>query len=84
MKQIPLGGTTMKNVTTPAPSRNVSEELGDTLYTIPQIAKRYGVDRSTLWRWMRDQGFPKPVKLSPGCARLRGSDVLGWEAARPR
>lgn len=48
-----------------------------------QVAERYGVDRSTVWRWVRSEPtFPKAFKLSNGCARWRLADLEAWEAAR--
>ena len=48
-----------------------------------QIAARYGVHRSTPWRWVKsDPGFPKPVVLSPGCTRWRLCELEAWEAAK--
>lgn len=44
-----------------------------------QVSGRYSVSRATLWRWL-GRGFPKPVKLSPGCTRWRLSDIEHWEA----
>jgi prophage regulatory protein len=48
-----------------------------------QLAERFSVARTTVWRWMRtDVTFPRPVSLSPGCTRWRLADVEAWEAAR--
>tara|TARA_B100000949_G_C14208937_1_gene419404 strand:+ start:807 stop:995 length:189 start_codon:yes stop_codon:yes gene_type:complete len=47
------------------------------------LANRYGVSRNTIWRWARDyEGFPKPVKLSPGSTRWKLSEIEQWETAR--
>lgn len=35
-----------------------------------QLAKRYNVSRSTIWRWVKAGILPMPVKLSPGCTRF--------------
>ncbi len=32
-----------------------------TVITIPQMLDRYQIGRQTLWRWRKDQGFPKPI-----------------------
>jgi predicted DNA-binding transcriptional regulator AlpA len=45
-----------------------------------QLAERFGVDRVTIWKWVKRGGFPKPVKLSPGCTRWRMADIEAWEA----
>ncbi|MBZ0330425.1 AlpA family transcriptional regulator [Halomonas sp. ANAO-440] len=49
------------------------------------VAERYGVHPSTIWRWSRGSQksregvFPKPIKVGPGCARWRLSDLLEYE-----
>lgn len=48
-------------------------------YSDQQLATRYGVVRSTIWRWSRAGRFPSPVHLSPGCTRWRADDVHAWE-----
>jgi len=50
--------------------------------SVKQVAARYGICRTTIWRWTRDRGFPAPVRLSPGATRWRLSDVQAWEAGR--
>lgn len=48
-----------------------------------QLAKRYGVHRTTLWRWAKtDPAFPRPMKLSLQCSRWRMADIEAWEAQR--
>ena len=48
-----------------------------------QLAARYGVHRTTPWRWLTyDNNFPKPVKLSPQCTRWKLSEIEAWEASR--
>lgn len=44
-----------------------------------QLAKKYGVHRTSIWRWVEKGDFPKPVKLSPGCTRWINSAVQDWE-----
>jgi prophage regulatory protein len=49
-----------------------------------QLATRYGVHRTTMWRWVTSgSGFPPPVNLSAGCTRWKLSDIEAWEASRP-
>ncbi|MFP3984117.1 MAG: helix-turn-helix transcriptional regulator [Desulfurivibrionaceae bacterium] len=40
-----------------------------------QVADRYGVGRGTIWRWVRSNSFPKPVKISPGCSRWPKAEI---------
>jgi predicted DNA-binding transcriptional regulator AlpA len=55
----------------------------ETYLTDTQLAGRYGVHRSTPWRWVKnDENFPKPVRLSPQCSRWKLSEIEAWENAR--
>lgn len=48
-----------------------------------QTAARYGVTRTTIWRWRKtDPTFPRPISLSPGCVRFKLADLEKWEATR--
>lgn len=47
-----------------------------------QLAERYQIARVSVWRWIKENHFPKPVKLGPGCTRWRYSDILEWEKKR--
>ncbi|MBT4129243.1 MAG: AlpA family phage regulatory protein [Candidatus Marinimicrobia bacterium] len=47
-----------------------------------QVANRFEVSRATVWRWVKEGLFPKPVKLSAGCTRWKLSDIEQWEAAK--
>lgn len=44
-----------------------------------QLAKRYGVHRTTIWRWVRNGEFPPPFKISEGCTRWSMGAVLDHE-----
>lgn len=49
------------------------------------VASRYGVHRSTLYRWLRDDPtFPRPVMLSGGCVRWRIAELEAWEKAKAK
>ena len=57
--------------------------MSKTYLTDAQVAARYGVHRTTPWRWARsDPTFPKPICLSPGCTRWEISDIEIWEARK--
>ena len=47
-----------------------------------QLAKKFGVHRTTIWRWIKDCGFPKPVQLSKGCTRWPEKSIQEWETKR--
>lgn len=59
--------------------------MHETYLSDQQLAARYGVHRTTLWRWVKSEpGFPKPVVLSLGCTRWKLSAIEGWEASRSK
>lgn len=55
-----------------------------TYYKDTDIAKRFDVCRITIWRWVKNNDFPKPVKLSPGCTRWKEDDIINWEVTRTK
>jgi predicted DNA-binding transcriptional regulator AlpA len=50
--------------------------------TDKQLATRYGVTRVTVWRWVKEQDFPQPHRLSQNCTRWQVSEVEAWEKTR--
>ena len=56
--------------------------MGQIYLSDKQLAERFSVGRATIWRWIKDQNFPKPIKLSENCTRWRLSDVEQWETTR--
>jgi len=57
--------------------------MSETYLSDLKLAARYGVHRTTPWRWVHtDPTFPKPVKLSPQCSRWKLSEIEAWDAAK--
>jgi prophage regulatory protein len=57
--------------------------MAETYLSDAQLAARYGVHRTTPWRWAKSANtFPKPVMLTPGCTRWKLSEIEAWEASR--
>lgn len=46
------------------------------------LQDRYEVSRETIYKYMKEYGFPKQIKLTPGAARWDLSEVEAWEAQR--
>jgi prophage regulatory protein len=42
-----------------------------------------GIGRSTIYRWMAEQRFPRPVQLGPRTVAWRRADLDRWSEARP-
>ncbi|MFZ7127719.1 MAG: helix-turn-helix transcriptional regulator [Desulfobacterales bacterium] len=47
--------------------------------TDKQVAQRYGVHRTTIWRWVRAGSFPAPKAISEGCKRWSDNDIAAHE-----
>lgn len=50
-----------------------------TFLKVIQVANRYGVNRSTIWRWVKQGQFPKPKKINCGSSRWSSIDLEEWE-----
>jgi len=44
------------------------------------VATRMSVHKATIWQWVSEGRFPKPVKFAPRCTRWKMSEILAWEA----
>lgn len=42
-----------------------------------------GIGRTTLWRWVREGRFPKPIRLGANCIAWRADDINQWINSRP-
>jgi prophage regulatory protein len=40
------------------------------LASAAQLAKRFNVNASTIWRWAQSGVLPPPIKISEGCTRF--------------
>lgn len=49
----------------------------------PEVEIRTGLSRSTLYAWISQGEFPRPVALGARLVGWRESDVSAWLAARP-
>lgn len=49
---------------------------------VEEAAKMVGVSRSTIWRWVKTNEFPKQVVLGPRCSGWPRDEVLEWIANR--
>ena len=71
-----------------APEKSVSlgkkeqpSYTGNVLIGIGDLCKQIGVSRATIYRWMHDNAFPSPVRISPGAIRWRSEDVEAWRSS---
>ena len=56
----------------------------DRLLRRPDVEQRCGVTRSTIYRLMDEERFPRPIHVGPKAVRWLESDIDAWMASRPR
>jgi predicted DNA-binding transcriptional regulator AlpA len=61
-------------LTLTAPRPRVLPEL----MTVKQVAAVLTVTPRTVWRWVAQGALPRPLRLSAGCVRWWGEDVLNF------
>ena len=52
------------------------------LLKISEVCELTGVSRVTIWRWIKHNGFPKPVHLSDRVRAWPVDEVEAWIEAR--
>ena len=52
------------------------------LIRLPEVQHRVGLGRSTIYRWMAEGKFPKPVQLGGYAVAWSEDDVQAWIADR--
>ncbi len=57
---------------------------GDRLLRRPEVERRTGLSRTSLYRLMREGVFPEPIRVGPRAVRWPESEIAAWLAARPR
>jgi len=48
-----------------------------------ELAERYSISRSTVWRWVKRGTLPEPVRID-GCTRWVIAEIEAFDAARDR
>lgn len=61
----------------------VPEDVVAVLLRLRAVMHVTGLSRSTLYRLIADEQFPRPVRLGPRAVAWRRSDVDAWSEARP-
>tara|TARA_B100000989_G_C19308496_1_gene371487 strand:- start:152 stop:397 length:246 start_codon:yes stop_codon:yes gene_type:complete len=67
----------------------VNKISSETIFlTQPEISNWIKVSKSTVYKWVKDGQFPRPVMLGKpeknGTARWIRSDIIQWLSSRPR
>lgn len=50
------------------------------LLDIKEVSKRTSLSRTTIWRWLKSDKFPTPLRLSDQCVRWRSDEIDRWIA----
>ena len=58
--------------------------MEDRLLTRAEVERRVGLKRSAIYRAMRANEFPLPLKIGPRAVRWPLSEIEAWLAGRPR
>ena len=56
----------------------------DKMLNVRQVGEIAGCSTPSIYRWMRADGFPRPLKLGARAVRWYESEVQEWLATRPR
>lgn len=54
----------------------------NTYVSVTQLARRYSVDRSTIWRWVQRGTLPEPVRISEQTTRWKLEEIERRDAER--
>ena len=57
---------------------------GHIIWKFPQVHIATGLSRTSIWRLVKTEGFPAPLKLVGGKIGWIASEVLDWRDNRPR
>ena len=67
----------------PARHSPAAGEIAVLFLRLQAVIRVTGLSRSTLYRLIADEQFPRPVRLGPRAVAWRRTDVETWGEARP-
>ncbi len=56
----------------------------ENLLTLADVLEYTGASRATIYRWMAEGSFPRPIKIGERANRWLSSDLSAWLASRSR
>jgi prophage regulatory protein len=48
----------------------------------PEVLRRVGISKSTLWDWIKADRFPRPVRLGERAVAWKSSEIDRWIEGR--
>jgi prophage regulatory protein len=61
---------------------NATQSTTQQFYRLHHLKQRLGVSGSSIWAWVKNGTFPKPVRLSANCTAWCAADIEAWEQER--
>ena len=58
-------------------------DASDRMLRVGQVMALTALSRPSLYRRMKDSGFPKPKRMGPRASRWLESEVIAWLDERP-
>ena len=62
----------------------VKVDEGAYVWKYSKVIEVTGLSRSTLWRLIKREIFPRPIKLGSGSVGFISGEVMSWIKSRPR
>ena len=59
-------------------------DLGQLYLKSSSVCKRYEISKSTLYRWIREKKFPKPIRLENSTYRWNLHQLEVWEEGKKK
>lgn len=56
----------------------------DKLLRISEVSERLGVSKAAIYKWVKDNRFPKPIILGESSSRWFEKEIDQWLKERPR
>lgn len=72
----------MRGTATPPPNRGTLSGVPTSFLRMSTVIRQTGLGRSTIYRLMAEQRFPKAVRLSGRAVGWRAADVQQWADSR--
>lgn len=52
--------------------------MANKVYRLKELKEILGVGKSTIYCWIKEEKFPKPIYLGPRCVGWLSSDIEKW------
>lgn len=67
----------------PVRHSSAAGDMATVFLRLQAVIRVTGLSRSTLYRLIADEQFPRPVRLGPRAVAWRHADIEAWGEARP-